>query len=62
MREHRIRLERDRAAVRLDGLERPLGDDSGVAFGNQPVEFPLVGQGPECQGAGDAGDGHDDNG
>ncbi len=62
MRQHGIRLERDRAAVGLDGLERALGDDRGVAVGDQPVEFPLVGQGPEGQGAGHAGNGHDDDG
>ena len=62
MREHRIRLERDRAAIGLDGLERAFGDDRGVAVGNQAVEFPLVGQGAERQGAGHAGNGHDDDG
>jgi hypothetical protein len=52
MREHRIGLEGNRSAIRLDGLERPLGDDRGIALGNQPVEFPLVGEGREGQGAG----------
>ena len=32
-------------------------DHGGVAVGNQAVEFPLVGQGAEGQGAGHAGHG-----
>ena len=62
MRQHRIGLAGDGAAIGLDGLERALGDDRGVAVGNQAVEFALVGQGAKRQGAGHAGNGHDHDG
>ena len=62
VRQHRIGLEGDGAAVGLDRLERAFGHDGGVAVGNQAVEFALVGQGAKGQGAGHAGDGHDDDG
>ena len=62
VRQHRVRLARDRAAVGLDGLERPFGHDGRVAVGNQAVEFALVGQGAKGQGAGHAGNGDDHDG
>ena len=62
VREHRIRVAGNGAAVGLDGLERALVGHGLVAVGDQAVEFPLVGQGGKGQGAGHTGHGHEQDG
>ena len=48
VREHRVPLERQGPAERLDGARRLVFRERGVASGNQTLEFPFLTDGVPC--------------